>query len=61
MDSKSDILILVVFCMIWGIAYDQNMTNSTLKIQCDQMMYSDNWTLGYLRNVSAYCSNGGPQ
>ena len=32
-----------------------------LNIDCDTMMYSDNWTLGYLRNVSACCSNGGPQ
>lgn len=36
-----------------------NLTNATqLDINCDSIMYSDNWTLGYLRNVSAYCSNG---
>jgi len=28
------------------------------KLLCDRIMYSDNWTLGYLRNVSSICSNG---
>ena len=30
-----------------------------LDINCDTIMYSDNWTLGYLREVARFCSNGG--
>gem|GEM_PF-5806292 len=26
---------------------------------CDQIVYSTNWTLAQLRNITAKCSNGG--
>jgi len=49
---------LMVFAFWFAIAYGSNATNST-KINCDRMMYSDNWTLGYLREIAKLCSNGG--
>jgi len=50
---------LMVFAFWFAIAYGQpNATNST-DILCDKIMYSDNWTLGYLREIAKLCSNGG--
>jgi hypothetical protein len=46
--------------LVFAIAYGQNATNTTaLKINCDRLMYSDDWDLGYLRDVARQCSNGG--
>jgi hypothetical protein len=61
----TDIYLLIGFLMIFivimwfGVVHGQNATNSTLDQMCFQMYHLDNWTLGYLRSLAAYCSNGG--
>jgi hypothetical protein len=60
-DAKAMIITIIVMgivCgVILGIAFGFT-AEEKLNIDCDRMMYSDNWTLGYLRNISAYCSGG---
>jgi len=53
-------LAFVVFAFWFAITYSypENATNST-DILCDKIMYSDQWTLGYLREIVKLCSNGG--
>jgi len=50
--------VLVMVTLIILLTAFGNSTNST-KINCDKMVYSDDWDLKYLRKVTAYCSNGG--
>ena len=67
--SKETIFILLslglmVFAFWFAIAYSYspNATNTNTNstdILCDRIMYSDNWTLGYLREIAKLCSNGG--
>lgn len=58
-------IILVAIGLFYAFAYGSNSTsNMTLDIRCDTMMYGGDdreWTLGYLREVVKYCSNGGGQ
>jgi len=57
------IFLLVMITVAVFVAYgssNSTSTNSTaLKITCDRLMYSDDWELGYLREVARLCSNGG--
>jgi len=57
--SKETIFILLglglmVFAFWFAIAY-----SDAPKVDCNTIVYSSNWTLAFLRNVTAICSNGG--
>ena len=42
---------LMVFAFWFAIAY-----SDAPKVDCNTIVYSSNWTLEYLRNVTSYCS-----
>jgi len=61
--SKETIFILVGlafagFFFWFAVAYPYSPPNANATL-CSSMMYSDNWTLGYLREIAKLCSNGG--
>ena len=54
------LLVMVTIAVFVPYGSSANSTNSTaLKVTCDRLMYSDDWELGYLREVARLCSNGG--
>ena len=58
MSKKETIFILLglglmVFAFWFAIAYSYS---SSPKVDCNTVVYSSNWTLEYLRNVTSYCS-----
>lgn len=51
-------LLCIVGVMYFGIVHGFNITNITeMRDACMLMKYSDEWTLGYLRELAGYCSN----
>jgi hypothetical protein len=55
-----EILIIIgAVLIVAGMVYLVNATGSiTTIIDCNQITYSENWTLSYLRNISRICSDG---
>jgi hypothetical protein len=47
--------VMVIFAFLGIILHAAD----SLKLDCSTTVYSNNWTLEYLRNVTSYCSNGG--
>jgi len=61
MSKKETIFILLglglmVFAFWFAIAYSDAPSP---KVDCNTVVYSSNWTLAFLRNMTAICSNGG--
>lgn len=52
-------IIMIMFCTIIVVFVVYGQAPPTVKANCDEITYSANWTLEQLRNITAYCSNGG--
>jgi hypothetical protein len=52
-------LILLASVTITFLALLYQIAKGDLDLNCDTIVYSTNWTLEKLRNITRICSNGG--